>query len=119
MCVVDGQPEAAWAAHSRLLSPETQPLENTPGLDNDEIAAVLEDATGGLSPAVSECVTTGRFTSFASALGGWALSVPVPNAVDPELTVAGTPFVIVNGVPYEGSPTDPEAFLAFLAEQGL
>mgnify|MGYP001027914339 CR=1 FL=1 len=119
MCVVDGQPEGAWAAHSRLLSPEVQPEENTPGLDDDEIAAVLDDATGGLSPAVRECVTTGRFASFASAFGEWAGTAAVPNAVDPGLTVAGTPFAVVNGVPYAGHPADHEEFLAFLSEQGL
>lgn len=118
-CVVDAQPEAAWSAHTALLSPAVQPREGSSGLSNDEIVSALETATGGLLPGVRDCIETGRFVQFASAFGTWAGSNPVPNAIDPQLTVAGTPFVVVNGVPYAGSPDDRAAFAQFLAHQGL
>lgn len=115
-CVVDGQPESAWAAHSTLLAPEVQPREGGTGQTNEELFAILDRSTGGLSASVEDCITTERFVPFAQALTSWVFSNPVPNAEDPELQVNATPFVVVNGIPYEGNPGDSEAFTVFLSE---
>lgn len=115
-CVVDAQPEAAWAAHAALLAPEVQPAEGGPGHTNDELIALLDARTGGLSDAVADCVSGERFVPFAQALNSWVFSTPVPNAVDPALAISGTPFAVVNGIPYEGDPADSEAFRTFLAQ---
>lgn len=118
-CIVDGQPAAAWTAHTALLSPEVQPDEGSPGLSDTELITVLGAATGGLDAAVEECIENRRFVQFASAFGAWAGSNPVPDALDPTQQVEGTPFIVVNGVPYTGHPADADTFLAFIEGQGL
>lgn len=115
-CVVDGQPEAAWAAHSALLAPEVQPAEGGPGHTNDELIALLDARTGGLGDAVADCISGERFVPFVQALNSWVFSTPVPNAEDPALSITGTPFAVVNGIPYEGDPADSELFRTFLAQ---
>ena len=115
-CVADGQPDAAWAAHTTLLSPEVQPAATGAGLSNEEIIAQLDRGVGGLSNGVAECITSERFVPFAQALNNWVFSVPVPNAVDPQLGVSSTPFIVANGIPYTGDPSDNTAFRTFLAQ---
>lgn len=116
-CVVDGQPEAAWAAHNALLSAEVQPSESVPGLSNDELIAALDAAAGGLDPGVRECVGSERFVPFAQALNDWVFANSVPNAVEPAQRVTGTPMALVNGVVYTGAPDDAAAFRQFIDEQ--
>lgn len=113
-CLVDAQPESAWAAHRALLSPETQGI-----ADAAELADALDAATGGLAAEARDCIESGRFVSFAEELSAWVTRNPVPNAVDPQLRVQGTPLAVVNGVAYTGHPDDGAAFAAFLAELGL
>lgn len=115
-CVVDGQPESAWAAHSTLLAPEVQPAEGGPGHTNEELFAILDGSTGGLNTSVEDCITTERFVPFSQALNSWVFSTPVPHAEDPQLQVTATPFVVVNGIPYPGNPDDALAFTEFLSE---
>lgn len=115
-CIVDSQPSAAWSAHTALLSSPVQPGEGSSGLSNEELIGVLDDATGGLTPAVRDCISTERFVTFAQALNTWVFQSPIPNAVDPTLAVTGTPFVVVNGIPYEGDPSDNEMFRDFLLQ---
>lgn len=113
-CMVDAQPDSAWAAHLALLSRETQQVDDTAGL-----VSALDEATGGLDADARSCVESDRFAVFADALSEWYVGAPVPNAVDPQLQVRGTPLAVVNGVAYTGSPEDGAAFLAFLEGQGL
>lgn len=115
-CVVNAQPNDAWDAHTALLDLDVQPQGSGPGLNNTELLAVIDDAIGGANAEVRDCVTTERFVSFASALSVWVFGNPVPNAVDPQQQVQGTPLVLVNGMPYTGDPADAAAFNAFLAE---
>lgn len=123
ICVADGQPEAAWAAHAALFGAEVQVPEPTAEvlvsvLDSAVLdSAATDAAAGGLDPSVRDCIETGRFTPFAQALSTWAFSNPVPNALDTALRVEGTPFAIVNGVPYPGAAEDGEAFARFVDEQ--
>lgn len=118
-CIVDAEPERAWAAHAFLLGSSFQPPENTPGHDNATLIDALDGATGGLGEATKACIGDETFVPFAQALDVWAFSNPVPEASDPETAVTGTPFVLVNGEPYAGGVGDAEAFRAFLAAQGV
>ncbi|WP_162231774.1 thioredoxin domain-containing protein [Leucobacter celer] len=118
-CMADEQPDGAWDAHTALLDPSFQPSESEPGKDDAAILAELERETGGLDDAARSCIEEQRFVPFALALNDWTFANPVPYAADPELMVTGTPFVVVDGVPYVGAPADGEAFRMFLAEQGL
>ena len=114
-CLADSQPEAAWAGHSALLSPQVQPAAG-PGLSNDELVSVLESASGGLNSVAADCITSERFVGFAQALNSWVFANPVPNALDSSLSVQGTPLVLVNGEPYRGEPSDARAFASFYEE---
>lgn len=116
-CVVDAQPEAAWKAHSALLSPEAQPEEGIAGPTNDELIERVDGAVGGLDRAARDCIAKERFVPFAKALNDWVFANPVPNAIDRQLRVTGTPLVLVNGVPYPGDPGDGAAFRAFFEKQ--
>lgn len=115
-CFVDAQPDAAWAAHNALLTPQTQPGAG-PGLSNDEILGVFDQAISEVSPAVRDCITTERFVPFAQGLTPWVFQNPVPNTVESNVRVEGTPLVVVNGAVYPGEPSDAEAFRAFVEEQ--
>lgn len=115
-CLADSQPEAAWQAHLTLLSPAVQPGAG-PGLSNDELISVIDRAAqGGLGAAAVDCIQTERFVPFAQALNAWVFATTVPNAVDENLRVEGTPLAVVNGMPYYGEPSDAAAFAAFYAE---
>lgn len=114
-CIVDGQPDAAWSAHRTLLMPTVQPVAG-PGLTNEDLVVVLDDAVGGLSSEVIDCIESERFAPFAEALNEWVFMTPVPNAIDESVRVTGTPFVLVNGVPYGGDPGDADAFRQFVTD---
>lgn len=114
MCVATHQPEAAWQSHVTLMSAETQHISAA-----DQLASTLSSAIGGLDPAAEACITDARFASFAQVIGQWYTMSPVPYAVDPQLTVRGTPLAVVNGVPFQGAPSDGAAFREFLNAQGL
>lgn len=119
MCVASEQPEAAWDAHAHLLGEAVQPSESEPGLTNAELIEELDSVSGGLNGEARSCIESEQYVPFAQALDNWVFSTPVPRAVDPSLQVQGTPFAVVNGTPYAGSPGDAAAFRDFLIEQGI
>ncbi|MCB1273719.1 MAG: thioredoxin domain-containing protein [Leucobacter sp.] len=121
-CTVDAQPELAWNLHTNLLNPLVQPGAG-PGLTNEELVQLADASTdarldpiASLDPEVADCIRNERFVPFAKALNDWVFTNSVPNAIDPGLRVEGTPLAVVNGVPYEGEPSDGEAFQAFFDE---
>lgn len=116
-CMTDTQPEAAWAAHSTLLSAEVQPGAG-PGLTNDQIITALDAGVGGLTSESRTCITAQKFAPFAKALNEWVFQNPVPNTVEPNIRLEGTPTVFVNGVMFTGNPDDATAFRSFVEEQG-
>lgn len=118
-CVADAQPEAAWDAHTALMDTGFQPEEGIAGPDNAAIIRELNDAVDGLNEEATSCIESEQFVPFAQALSDWVFANPVPHAEDPALTVTGTPFAVVNGVPYAGDPADGAAFRAFVQEQGI
>lgn len=118
-CVVSDQPDQAWSAHTALMDPAFQPNEDVAGHDNAGLVSALDEAVEGLSPEARSCIEEERFVSFSTTLNEWIFSNPIPGAADPELKVEGTPFVLVDGVPYGGDPRDASAFEAFLREQGI
>lgn len=119
MCVASEQPEDAWATNAHLLDESVQPSESEVGLTNDELIEQIDSATGGLNDEARSCIAAEQYVPFAQALDNWVFSTPVPRAENPALTVQGTPFAVVNGVPYEGSPGDSAQFRTFLEEQGI
>lgn len=118
-CVADAQPEAAWDVNRHLFDRSVQPAESTPGLDNDALIDAVDAGAGGLNDDARSCIETEKFVPFAQALNSWAFANPVPHAEDPDLAITGTPFVVVDGVPYSGALDDSGAFTKFLAGQGI
>lgn len=118
-CVASEQPELAWKAHTALLDAKNQPAEGTSGPDNKQLIKTLNAANGGLNENTQRCISQETYVPFAQGLNTWLLNTPVPQAKDPELMVAGTPTVVVNGVRYEGSISDAAEFTSFLKQQGV
>lgn len=118
-CVVEQQPEDAWAAHARLFELDVQPPETEPGLTNEQIAEQLDDATGGLTERTRSCIVSEHFVDFSIQLQDWLSLHPVPRAQDPGLKATSTPFAVVNGELYQGPIDDPAEFRSFLEQQGV
>lgn len=112
-CVVEQQPERAFALHTRLLSPEVQPTEGTAGLTDDQLLENAEAAGATLTTELKQCVKDQRFGGFinsnyksVSEIGikglaeGAQLLNPQTNQLvpaDQPQRLMSTPTVIVNG----------------------
>lgn len=112
-CVVDQQPDFAFALHNRLLSPSVQPAEGTPGLDDKELLKQAEAAGVKSTSELRSCMQNRSFAGFISenynavstsipGLGeGQRMLMPSSNTeLQPEgqpQVLVSTPTVIVNG----------------------
>ncbi|SJN08251.1 hypothetical protein FM113_01690 [Leucobacter sp. 7(1)] len=112
-CVVEEQPDVAFALHTRLLSPEVQPKEGTTGLSDEQLLEEAEAAGAKLTPELRSCVQDVTFGSFISAnyksasetgikgLADGALMLSAdgatPQPADGPQRLVSTPTVIVNG----------------------
>lgn len=112
-CVVEQQPDTAFALHNRLLSSSVQPSEGTTGLTDDQLLENAEAAGATLTTELKQCVKDQRFASFISAnyksvsetgIQGLAEGAQLMDPRTGELMAAdqpqrlmSTPTVIVNG----------------------
>jgi protein-disulfide isomerase len=112
-CVANWSPEDFFAVNSALFA--AQPEEGTPGLSDDELKALVEEAgvTTSLS-AINECIDDTTFKSWVKSATDRALSGPIPNSSLKQIT--GTPTVLVNGKQYVGALEDPKEFAAFVLQ---
>jgi protein-disulfide isomerase len=111
-CVANFSPNSFWAFNQELFV--QQPAEGTTGLDNDAIKAIIA-ATGATSTAtINTCIDDKTFEKWAQAATERALTGPLPGSQ--VASVSGTPTVLVNGIQYTGSLTDPEIFNAFVVQ---
>ncbi|MBB5641369.1 thioredoxin domain-containing protein [Cryobacterium roopkundense] len=85
-----------------------QPAENSAGLSDDELVSL---STG--SESIAECVADGEYATWSQANTEQATTGPIPGSDLP--AISGTPTVLVDGVPYEGSLTDSVEFAQFVA----
>ncbi|MBG6214876.1 MULTISPECIES: thioredoxin domain-containing protein [unclassified Cryobacterium] len=85
-----------------------QPLEETAGLSNGELADL---STGAVS--IAGCVEAGAYQGWSQQNTEAALTGPIDGAEIP--AVSGTPTVLVDGTLYTGSLTDTAEFSAFVA----
>ncbi|WP_350349302.1 thioredoxin domain-containing protein [Agromyces sp. G08B096] len=111
-CVADLSPESFFDYNAILF--ENQPEEGSTGLTNDQLKQLASDAGVGSLSQVNSCIDDVRFKAWVQDATTRALSGPIPNS-DLE-AVTGTPTVLVNGKPYEGSLTDPGEFQAFVTQ---
>ena len=113
-CVADSSPNDFYGYHKLLLSEGVQPEENTSGLSNDDLIALLDTANVENTDAVAECINDESFKSWVKNSTARALSDPIPNSDVGAVT--GTPTVLVNGIKYEGAVNDLESFKAFVIQ---
>lgn len=108
-CVAAGAPDAFFDVNAALFA--SQPTEGTEGLSDDELVDIVAGA-GVDDPDIASCIRDGRYEGWVQEATTRALAGPLPNT-DVE-NVTGTPLVLVNGVRYQGSLSDPNAFATFL-----
>lgn len=112
-CVVEQQPDSAFALHNRLLSQGVQPAEGTTGLTDEQLLENAEAAGATLNTELKQCVKDVRFSGFidgnykqVSEIGilgladGAQLMNPQTNQLvpaDQPQRLMSTPTVIVNG----------------------
>ena len=114
-CLVEQQPENAFAYHNRLLSKEVQPAEQTTGLTDDQLVENAVAAGAKDTTEFKQCVKDQRFAPFinanwksASETGLLGLAEGAQLINDPRVgdlqpadepqRLRSTPTVIVNGV---------------------
>ncbi|KIP51891.1 DsbA family protein [Leucobacter komagatae] len=112
-CVVEQQPDVAFELHKRLLSPEVQPAEATPGLDDKELLKQAEAAGAEATSELKSCIQDRPFSAFFSenytkagegisglAEGQRLLMPQSATELQPEdkpQRLVSTPLVLVNG----------------------
>ncbi len=108
-CVATLSPETSYAFPHELLL--RQPDIHTAGMTDSDLAA-LAIATGATSPKeVRDCIEGEDYIAWARAATDAALD-EIPGTDG--LTLTGTPLVLVNGEPYQGSLKDPKEFAQFV-----
>ena len=111
-CVANYDPNNFLAFNTAMFA--GQPSENSSGRTNAELASLAQGA-GVTSSGVASCITDQTYAGWVEASTQRALAGPIPNS-DIE-NIKGTPTVLVNGVSYTGSFSDPAAFEAFVTAQ--
>lgn len=127
-CVVEQQPDVAFALHNRLLSANVQPAEGTSALTDDQLVEQAELAGVTADTELRQCVKDQRFADFisgntkkATETGLWGLAegARLLDASGQNLQPEGepqrlisTPTVIVNGEQWSsGRDGDLEAYI--------
>lgn len=110
-CVAESDPDAFLDVNTAFYA--QQPAENTRGLTDDEIVALVQDA-GVTDPAVETCIRDGSYEDWVADATDRALDGPLPGTDLPAVT--GTPTVLVDGQHYQGAVDDAAAFAAFVTQ---
>lgn len=66
-CVVEQQPDYAFALNTRLLSPEVQPAQGTPGLDDKQLIKEAQAVGVEATSSLQSCVRDRQFAAFIDA----------------------------------------------------
>jgi len=111
-CVANYSPDSFWAMNQALFA--QQPTEGTAGLDDAAIKDIVASTNPTNMSAINKCIDDKTFEKWAQAATDRALSGPLPGSQ--VASVSGTPTVLVNGVQYQGSLTDPAAFNSFVLQ---
>jgi len=113
LCVANYSPNNYFKFSSLLF--ENQPAENTAGPENPELIQRIKDAGVVTTPDLTNCVNNKTFGKWLTDTTKTALTEKVPGT---DLTVDGTPFVVVNGQKYSWTTgeelTSPARFAQFV-----
>lgn len=111
-CVANYSPDNFWAMNQALYA--QQPAEGSAGLDDTAIKGIIATTNAKNIDAINKCIDDGTFEKWAQAATDRALAGPLPGTKVANVT--GTPTVLVNGIQYQGSLTDPAVFNAFVVQ---
>jgi protein-disulfide isomerase len=111
-CVANYDPDAFWAVNTSFFA--KQPEENSPGLTDPQIKALVKGAGAKDLDSIDKCIDKGTYNNWSQDTLDRALDGPIPNSSVSKLT--GTPLVLVNGQQYKGSLTSADDFRAFIVQ---
>lgn len=111
-CVANYSPKYFLSVNAALFQHQESALQNR-GLGNDELWTIAS-ASGASDPKVEECIKHEMFSDWAVAATERATRYILPNSDN--VSLRGTPTVLVNGALYTGSPGDLDSFKRFIAE---
>lgn len=109
-CVADAAPPLFDDVSALLLA--RQPREGSGGLTDEELLDIAASAGVTLTDGFEHCVRDRAYSVWVDAQTSLALAVPIPGTDGVRVTEPLT--VIVDGLPYTGSPEDAAAFAAFV-----
>lgn len=109
-CVATHSPHAVAAFNHSLLT--DQPEVDTEGYTDAELADRAIAAGAENTAAVRSCIEDGDYTSWARETTNAALDGALPGTED--VSLSGTPLVLVGGQAYVGALDDPEEFTQFV-----
>jgi protein-disulfide isomerase len=108
-CVANYSPNDYWSFSQRMYA--KQPAQNTAGLTNAQILAVIKAAGVHNLSKITDCVNTERFKAWVVASTDRALAGPLPDSTARK--VASAPTVIVDGQEYPITSADVSSAAAF------
>jgi len=111
-CVANFSPDDFWAVNQAFYA--QQPAEGTAGLDDAAIKDLIQAAGATHTTEINKCIDDGTFQKWSQAVTDRALTGPLPGTQVANVT--GTPTVLVNGIQYKGSLTDPQVFNSFVVQ---
>jgi protein-disulfide isomerase len=111
-CVANYDPNSFWNVNKNFFA--KQPEENSPGLTDDQIKALIKGAGATNLSSIDKCIDKGTYNNWSQDTLDRALDGPIPNSSVAKLT--GTPLVLVNGQQYKGSLTSADDFRAFIVQ---
>ena len=110
-CVANYAPDDYWAFTQEMYV--RQPTENTVGLSDSQILAVMSAAKVHDVSQIKPCVTKQKFKTWVDAATTRAENGPLPDST--AKSVLGTPTIIVDGVEYPITSSDVNSASAFAA----
>ncbi|QTX03987.1 DsbA family protein [Agromyces archimandritae] len=110
-CVAEYDPTSFLDFNEALFA--DQPEELSTGLTNDQLKQRAKDAGVGSLGEIESCIDDVRFKGWVNDATTRAMTEQLPNSDE---NLSGTPTVLVNGLPYQGSISDPDEFRSFVQQ---
>ena len=107
-CVANYSPNSYFDFNALLFA--KQPAENTSGLSDDQLIALVKQAKTSDVSSISTCVRDQRFKTWVNAASTRATTGPITGTDLPK--IEGTPTVVINGEKYAGPIDDAPSFAA-------
>ncbi len=112
-CVANYDPNDFYAVNTALYA--NQPAENTAGMTDAQLLAILKQA-GASSSDITSCVKDQQFAPWVKASTARVTGGDFSGIAATPAAFTGTPTVFVNGQKYGGSLTDASAFASFVVQ---